>query len=157
MSGYANNTKKAFGKGLNDIGHEFQRVQAHPENAAWAAAPFAGGGLMGAVGANRHFGGYPNIRNSWMNQLDPRYAQNQRDQQNLAHRKALMNQRMATQQAYAGGYGGGGAQLGSEIQAYNDILAQFSAQQYGQRQAAANSDMESIGQIMELLGKLGYL
>jgi hypothetical protein len=94
-------------------------------------------------------------RHNWNKQLDPRYAENERDKERAADRQgqqAVLEQRQGMAH---GGLGGGGGQANAEIQRYNQILSEYAAQQQQFKQQGLQGDMQMIALLMKLLGAGG--
>lgn len=146
----------SIGKGYGDFMNEMQRAYENPEKTAKvvggvALAPVTGGASL--LPAYRDAGGGTGIWHSWNNQLNPAYAKNYREDKADARREAEQAALAQRQSMMHGGIGGGGAGANAEIDRYNQILAQFAAQQQQLRSMGLQGDISSIAMIMELIGK----
>lgn len=159
----------AFGKAFDDIGAEFGRASkdpwktaslalAHPYVAGAAGTMVPGAGLLfpfamaRTLQNYRESGGGTGIWHKWNRQLDPTYAKNYREDKADARREAEQAALAQRQSMMQGGIGGGGAGANAEIDRYNQILAQFAAQQQQLRSTGMQGDIETIAMLMRLIG-----
>ncbi len=139
MGGY----QKVFG----DIGAEGQRtvddfrenpLEAARQRQAWR---YIGGG--GSLSEDRH---------RWNMQTNSRYAENERDKERAADQRGQQATLEQRQQMMHGGIGGGGAQYGAEIQRYNQILAEYAAQQQAFKSQGLQQDLQMLQLLAQLFG-----
>lgn len=155
-------TNAAVGKAFGDVGGEWERVKADP----WKTARYAGlatlypvlGPGVAAAGVAKEVdnaGGMAEIEHHWNTQLSPRYAKNYRQDRRQARSDAETAARMQRQDNYFSGLAGGGAGLSAEIEAYNQIIAQFAAQQQQLKMQNSQNTQQSLGALFQLLAMLG--